>query len=155
ASGTYLAFSGGIFGAYPLSGEASKTGGDEIAFLAEYYRFSNGVEQDSTGKATTAGTGGTLPQNDFLVEAAYYNNDARVSVFGKFEMRATSFDNETAAQKAQNNTQWIGGGLKYYVLPGNNMNFTLAYQRILFPDSVSGAPSGDNEFTLQAQFFVY
>jgi hypothetical protein len=156
-SGTYYAASAGVFGAIPLSGDANKAGGDEIAFIAEYYRYSNGVVQDTSTppKTTTIPTGAVLPQNDFLVEAAYYNNDAKVSVFGKFEMRALSFDNITDGQKAANNQQWVGGGLKWYAVPGNNMNFTAFFQRILFPDSVTGAPSGANEFVLQAQYFVY
>lgn len=162
SSGTYWALSAGVYGAYPLSGENNKKGGDEIAFLAEYYRFDNGQVQDAAGVVSTPGTGTTLPQNDVLVEAAYYNNDAALSVFGKFEMRQLSLDNATAGQKAANNQQWIGGGIKYYVVPGSNqMNFTLFYQRILFPDSLvamgttAAAPSGANEFVLQAQLFYY
>src|SRR5262249_16714265 len=86
SSGTYWAVSAGVYGAYPLSGQNNKKGGDEIAFVAEYYRYDNGQQQDAAGVVTTPGTGGTLPQNDFLVEAAYYNNDASLAVFGKFDL---------------------------------------------------------------------
>jgi hypothetical protein len=148
SSGAYAAFSGGVFGAYPLSGEANKAGGDEIAFLGEFYRYDGGAS------STSAATSSLLAQNDFLLEAAYYNNDAKLSVFGKFEMRALS-GSPSDAQKATTNTQWFGGGLKYYVLPGNNCNFTLAFNRISFPDAAMGAPSGQNELTLQMQVFYY
>jgi len=162
SSGTYWAVSAGVYGAYPLSGQNNKKGGDEIAFVAEYFRYDNGQKQDATGAVTTPGTGGTLPQNDLLVEAAYYNNDAAISIFGKYELRNLALDNATAAQKAANNQQWVGGGLKYYVVPAaNNMNFTAFFQRIIFSDNLpamgttAAAPSGANEFVLQASLFFY
>ena len=137
----YLAFSAGVFGALPLAGEANPKGGDELAFLAEYYHYDGG---------TKPSVANLVNQNDFLGEVAYYNKDLKLSVFGKFEMKKVADD----VNKAQNQ-MWFGGGLKYYVLPGNNCNFTLAYNRIQFPDAASGAPDGQNDVTLQLQVFYY
>jgi hypothetical protein len=93
----------------------------------------------------------TLPkQIGFLGELGYYNKDANLSVFGKFEMKSVSdFDAQ--------NQMWFGAGLKYFIAT-NNMNFTLAWNRTTFPNKTltpTDNRSDANQFTLQAQFFYY
>jgi hypothetical protein len=140
----YLAFSGAIFGNWPLSGEANKAGGDEIAFIGQFYHYDGG---GTTGAVPTL-----LKQNDFLVEAAYYNKDLSLGIFGKFEMQKFTEDADKAG-----NTMWFGGGLRYYVSE-NVCHFTLAYNRVQFPDAPTsgmGAKNNTNEITLQTQFYYY
>jgi hypothetical protein len=107
---------------------------------------------------------GTYPavirQINLLGEAAYYKKKLKLSFFGKFEMRKISaaFPDE-ALPKANNNTMWIAGGLKYYVAE-QMMNFGLQYERVQFPDAVyPGAPAtaqaGANSVTVQMQVFLY
>jgi hypothetical protein len=139
----YLALSAAVFGSWPLAGEGRKDGGDEIAFLAQYYHYDGG--------GTTGAVPALAKQDDFLGEVAYYNKDLGFGVFGKFELQKFG-----EAAKA-GNTQWFGGGVRYYVYE-NVCNFTLAYNRARFPDaptSGTGARNATNEITLQTQFYYY
>ena len=83
-SDAYLAFSGAVFGAWPLAGEGQKAGGDEVAFQLQYFHYDGGGAQ---GAAPTL-----FKQDDFLGEVAYYNKDLGLSVFGKFEMQKFADD---------------------------------------------------------------
>lgn len=141
----YWAASGSIAGSWPLSGEASKTGGDEVSFVLQYYHYQGG------GTAPTL-----LKQNDFLGEVAYYNKDASFSIFGKFEYQKFSDDVVVAGVSGPNpnNTYWVGGGIKYYIWE-NFCNFTVAFNRQQFPDASSTQHNGANEFTFQTQVFYY
>lgn len=139
----YFAVSAALFGNFPLAGEPTKAGGDEIGFLAQYYHYDGG---GAAGAVPTL-----LKQDDFLGEVAYYEKDLGFGLFGKFEMQKFG-----EAAKA-GNTQWFGGGVRYYVYE-NICNFTLAYNRVQFPDaptSGAGAKNATNEITLQTQFYYY
>jgi hypothetical protein len=135
----YKAFSATAYGSFPL-GEATKEGGDEIAFEVLYSHFDGG---GAMGAAPTL-----LEQNDLNAEAIYVNKDLALGVFGKFEMQKFAAD---AAQAG--NTNWFGGGLKYFVKE-NFCNFTLAYVRAMFPDAPA-TKNGTNELTLQLQVYYY
>ncbi len=146
---SYYGISAGVFGAYPLAGDPSPKGGDEIAYEAEFYRYDGGVPSPGgTGSATFA-----IPkQNDFNVEVAYYNKDASLGVFGKFEL--AKYDDDSKALGAAGSKMWIGGGVKYFVQE-SLCNFTLFYQRTQFPDADDTKVNGVNQFTLQLQAFYY
>src|SRR5215468_2818136 len=135
----YSAFNAVVYGSYPLAGDASKDGGDEIAFEAMYQHFDGG------------GTTGAVPtlfkQNDVNVDAQYYNKDLSLGVFGKFEMQ--KFDDPNTA----GDTFWVGGGLKYFVREAY-CNFTLAYFRAIFPNKPA-TRNDTNELTLQLQVYLY
>lgn len=136
----YSAFSATVYGSYPLAGDASKDGGDEIAFEAMYQHFDGGG---------TAGAAPTLfAQNDFNVEAQYYNKGLSLGVFGKFELQKFADDPNTAGD-----TTWVGGGLKYFVRQAY-CNFTLAYLRAIFPNKPA-TKNDTNELTLQLQVYLY
>jgi Phosphate-selective porin O and P len=149
---TYFGASGAIAGSWPLSGEASKTGGDEISFVLQYYRYQGGPSAADMVAAPNLVPGAPSKQNDFLGEVGYYNKDASLSVFGKFEMQRFADD----ALKG-GNFYLFGGGIKYYIWE-NFCNFTLAYNRQQFPDAPTtgtGARNSTNEITFQTQIFYY
>lgn len=139
----FLAFSGAVFGAIPLSGEADpKNGGDELAFMGEFYRYDGGGV-----------FGAALPkQNDVSAEVGYYNKEAKLSVFGRFEMRKV--DSDDPLVKNTGNALWFGGGLKYYLAEGA-ANVTLAYLRSQFPDKIEAAVNDTNQFTVQLQLAYF
>ncbi len=136
----YRAFSAGVFGDWPLSGEARPEGGDEILFVTEYYHYDGG--QTFPGVALAS-------QNDLDAEVAYYNKGLRSSIFGKLELQKYSDDANQAA-----NRRWLAGGIKYFVWE-SYCNLTLFYQRIDFPDADPGMVNGTNQFTLQLQVSYY
>ncbi len=138
----YSALSAGVWGNWPLSGEASPTGGDELAFIGEFYRYDGGETFANIAE-----------QNDFLVEAAYYNKGANASVFARFEMQQFA-DDAVGESGAAGNKRWFGGGIKYF-LAENSFNFTLAYQRVQYPDADGSAVNDTNQFTLQMQAFYF
>ena len=137
----YRAFSGSAFAAIPLGG-ASPTGGDEIAALVQYIHYD--------GRDAVAAIG---EQNDVLAELAYYNKAANVSLFGKAETQRFA-DDELMTAGAAGNKIWFGGGLKYYLAEAR-ANFTLAYQRLQFPEADSAAVNATNQLTLQMQLFYF
>ncbi len=150
----FLGFSGAAFINYPLSGRGDPRGGDEIVALAQFAYYDGGTDPNDLTKAPTYSA--IRKQTDYLVEAAYYNKDAKISVFGKFEYRklSSSFD-PTITQLA--NTIWIAGGLKYYIAPANLCNVGIQYERIQLPDATSTAASGTgtNNVTVQMQFLLF
>lgn len=151
----YYGLSAAAFINYPLSGSGNPKGGDEIAALLQFGRYDGGYRSDATGAPTNAGTyPNILKQMNYLAELAYYNQAAKVSVFGKYEMRKIS-DDYIAAYKASGNQTWIQGGLKYYLAPANLMNITLAYERINNDDAPSGQQGGTNNVTLAWQTILY
>jgi hypothetical protein len=156
AKNAYKGFSAAAFVNYPLAGSGDPKGGDEIVALLQFGLYDGGLTTDPTTFATT--NPGTYPnvlkQNNFLAEAAYYNKELKISLFGKFEMRKVD-DSYPAALKAASNVSWIAGGLKYYVAPANLLNFGLQYERITFADAPATAQSGTNNFTLQMQLLLY
>src|SRR5262249_14973783 len=143
----YWAASANAFLSWPLNGPDPK-GGDEVAALVQFIHFDGG-----NGSTPPNPTAAIATQNDILVEAQYYNNDLKGSVFAKFETRMPSDE----AQKPANHILWFGGGLRYFI-KDNNCNFTLAYNRAQYPDAPSsgaGARNATNQFTLQVQFYYY
>jgi hypothetical protein len=138
----YSALSAGVWGNWPLSGEASPDGGDELAFIGEVYRYDGGETFVNIAE-----------QNDLLVEAAYYNKGANASLFARFEMQQFA-DDAVGESGVAGNKRWFGGGIKYF-LAENSFNFTLAYQRIQFPDADDDAVNATNQFTLQMQAFYF
>ena len=152
SKGAYTGVSGAVFINYPLNG-VSKTGGDEIVGLLQGGLYDGGAGVPPA--ATSPGTySAVLKQFDFLAEGAYYNHAAKMSVFGKYEMRTISSD-YPAATKSGGNITWIAGGLKYYVAPANLLNFGVQYERIIFPDALAGLQSGTNNVTVQMQMVLY
>jgi hypothetical protein len=156
----YFGVSSAAFINYPLSGAADpQNGGDELVALAQFGYYDGGgkIPVDITMPGTYPAV---IRQINILGEAAYYNKNAKLSFFGKFEMRKiyAAFPDE-ALPKANNNAMWIAGGLKYYVAE-QMMNFGLQYERVQFPDAVyPGAPAtaqaGANNLTVQMQVFLY
>ena len=151
----YMGISGAAFMNLPLSGQASRTGGDELAATVQVGYYDGGFTTTAAGVPTNEGTyPNVLKQMNLLGEAAYYNHAGRFSVFGKYEMRKIS-DDYVAALKAASNVTWIQGGLKYYLGPANTMNFTLAYERIISNDAPSTQQGGTNNVTLAWQTILY
>lgn len=142
AATAHKAVSAGVFGSWPLSGAASPTGGDELAFVAEYFRYDGGTAFPAIRK-----------QNDALAEIAYYNKALKTSVFGKFELQKFASDTVGASGIA-GNKRWFGGGFKYFVAE-NNLNFTLAYTRTQYPDADASAVNDTNQLTLQMQAYYH
>lgn len=136
----YAAFSATVYGSYPLAGDANKDGGDEIAFEAMYQHYDGG---GATGAVPTL-----LAQNDFNVDAQYYNKDLSLGVWGKFEIQKFADDPNTVGD-----TTWVGGGLKYFVRE-TYCNFTLAYFRAIFPNKPA-TRNDTNELTLQMQVYLF
>ena len=138
----YSAVSAGVWGNWPLAGSPSPDGGDEIAFILEGYRYDGGE------------TFAAIPeQNDVMAELAYYNKGANASVFARLELQ--NFADDAAAEAGTAGTkQWFGGGIKYFVAE-NSFNFTLAYQRVQYPDADDAAVNPTNQFTLQMQAFYF
>jgi hypothetical protein len=148
----YYGVSGAVFINYPLSGTASRTGGDELAALLQFGYYDGGLTTTAAGVTTNPGTyPNVLKQTNYLAEAAYYNNAGKFSVFGKFEMRKIS-DDYIAALKAASNQTWIAGGLKYYLAPAN---LTLQYERIINNDAPGTQQGGTNNLTLAWQTILY
>ncbi|MGZ6125559.1 MAG: hypothetical protein ACXWLR_11405, partial [Myxococcales bacterium] len=159
----YYGFSAAAFINYPLSGTPSKTGGDEIAALAQFGYYDGGFRQNTTTPFAPTNPGtypNTLKQMNYLAEAAYYNHALRFSVFGKFEKRKVDDDYAAPLKAAAGlgNQTWIAGGLKYYLAPANLMNLTLQFERTLFDsvDLISATQQGaTNTVTLAWQTILY
>ncbi|HKA86450.1 MAG TPA: hypothetical protein VKE22_02255 [Haliangiales bacterium] len=138
----YWAASANVFAAIPLDGNP-KEGGDEVAGFAQYLHL-DGSE--------TVAAAALQAQNDLLVEAAYYNRDTKLSVFGKFEGRFYAAE----ATKVLNQL-WFGGGVKYH-LYDNGCNFTLRYERSSYPNAPTtgtGARNSTNQITFAIQALYY
>ena len=156
----YFGISSAAFINYPLTGAADPlNGGDELVALAQFGYYDGGgkIPVDITMPGTYPAV---IRQINLLGEAAYYNKNLKLSLFGKFEMRRiyAAYPDE-ALPKANNNAMWIAGGLKYYVAE-QMMNFGLQYERVLFPDAFyPGAPSttqsATHNVTVQMQLFLY
>jgi len=150
----YKGFSAAAFINYPLSGQGSPRGGDEIVGLLQFGYYDGGLRQAGAAP-TELGTYPTvLKQTNYLAEAGYYNHSSRFSVFGKFEFRKISDDYVHAFKEAGNQT-WIAGGLKYYVGPFNFMNFAVQYERIVNNDAPTTQQRGTHNFTFQMQTLLY
>jgi hypothetical protein len=138
----YWAASGTAYAAIPLHGADPKNGGDEIGGQVEFLHFHN-------GRIPTAALG---RQNDLLVELGYYNNDAKFSVYGKFEGRF--FDSAVALAPGvtldAQNTRLFGGGVKYFVAK-ELANLALQYNFTQFPNQPSTARNSTNVIQLQLQ----
>ncbi len=145
-------FSVGVFGDWPLSGESDiKNGGDELAFVAEFYHYDGGARPGSTPPGTGTYPVTVLPrQNDVYAEVSYYNKELKLGAFGKFE----GFWFTDTGVDANNRIQ-IAGGLKYFVHEVF-ANFVLQYQRIQFTNlPATTTTNNSNQITLQAQLFYY
>jgi hypothetical protein len=114
----YFATSATLYGTIPLKGADPKNGGDEIGGQIEYLHFHGGgaAPPSALGKRDAA-----------LVELGYYNKNAKISVFGKYE--GTFIE---GIQEALN-TNVIAGGLKYFIAEAA-ANITLQYNYTMFPN---------------------
>jgi hypothetical protein len=149
----YKGFSAAVFINYPLSGSPNPKGGDELVGLLQFGLYDGGAS------ATNPGTyPNVVKQQNYLAEAAYYNKNLQLSVFGKYEARKIS-DDFPLLKPALNQT-WLAFGLKYYVAPFNLLNFGLQYERITNTDAPSGPTppaqqGGTNNITFQMQMILY
>lgn len=136
----YFATSATAFAAIPVHGGNPKAGDDELGGQVEYLHFHNGrIPVAAMGK-----------QDDLYIDLGYYNRDAKLSVFGKFEGRF--FDKDTLIGPGitldVNNTRLFGGGLKYFFAEAA-ANLTLQYSFTQFPNQPSTTRNSTS--TIQAQ----
>lgn len=149
----YMGISAAAFVNYPLNGKDAK-GGDEIVATVQWGMYDGGMVDPAAPTASAPTYPNVLKQQNFLVEAAYFNKGLKASVFGKFEMR--SVDGGYAdAVKAASNVSWIAAGLKYYFAPANMFNIGLQYERTTFGDAPATAQSATNSLALQLQMVLY
>lgn len=136
----YFATSATAYAAIPVNGADPKKGGDEVGGQVEYLHFHN-------GRLPLAAI---AQQDDVYVDLGYYNRDAKLSVFGKFEGRF--FDSGIVIGPGVtldvNNTRLYGGGVKYFFAEAA-ANLTLQYSYTQFPNQPSTARNSTN--TIQAQ----
>jgi len=117
----YFATSATLFAAIPIKGADPKNGGDEFGGQFEYLHFHGG------GLAPGSQVSLLGKRDAVLAELGYYNKNAKLSVFGKFE---GLFQNGAADVT---DSQLYGGGLKYFVAEAI-CNLTLQYSFITFPN---------------------
>jgi hypothetical protein len=154
----YVGISGAAFINYPLSGAASPKGGDELVGLLQIGYYDGGLTTSPAGVPTNVGSyTNILKQVNYLAEAAYFNRDAKVSFFGKFEKRVYSGDYPTAFKAAFPipAQTWIAGGIKYYIAPANLFNLALQYEHISNDDAPATQQSGTHNVTFQMQAILY
>jgi hypothetical protein len=135
----YFATSATAFAAIPIKG-ASPAGGDEVGGQVEYLHFHGGRAAPASGLGK---------QNALLVELGYYNKEAKLSLFGKFEGR---FFDGTGADV--NNTRLFGGGLKYFFAEAI-ANVTLQYNFAQTPNIPSTMRNSTNQLLLQLQLAYF
>jgi hypothetical protein len=147
-SNPYFATSATGFVALPIHG-ADPKGGDEVAGQVEYLHYHNGR------LPLTA----LQKQDDLLVEASYYNNAAKASVFAKFEGRFLADDEFIAPTVPYStlSTRVYAGGFKYF-LAYQYANITLQYSLTQSPNAPKELATGgaltrynQNNVTLQLQ----
>jgi hypothetical protein len=136
----YFATSATLFAAIPVKGPNPKDGGDEVGGQVEFLHFHGG---------RLAPAAGLLKQNDLLVELGYYNKEAKLSLFGKFEGR---FYDGTGVDV--NNTRLFGGGLKYFFAE-SIANVTLQYNFAQTPNIPSTMRNSTNQLLLQLQLAYF
>jgi hypothetical protein len=127
--GAYRAWSASVAANFPVHD------GDEIGGQLQYIYY------DGRQKFLTIAA-----QNDFLLEAAYYNRQAKLQPFVKYDSQ-----NFVAAANHAKNIDRYGAGVNYYI-HGQNLKWTMQYLRVL-PAGVSLAPG--NELGVQLQLFYY
>jgi hypothetical protein len=128
--GSYRGYSANIAAAIPVRK------GDEVAGQFQY------VHYDGQAKFTA------IPlQNDFLVEAGYYDHKVKIQPFVKYEAQAF-----TAAANASKDINRFGLGANYYI-HGQNLKWTCQYLRALPRNGSPLKPT--NEFTVQLQFMYF
>jgi hypothetical protein len=137
-SDPYFATSATAFAAIPVHGADPKNGGDEFGGQIEYLHFHGG------GAPPASGLG---KRNDMLIEAGYYNRDAKLSVFGKFE--GVWIDGSHVG-----NTQLYGGGLKYFLAEAI-ANVTLQYSMTQYPHALPMTRNTANLIQLQLQLAYF
>jgi hypothetical protein len=117
----YFATSATVFAAIPINGVDPKNGGDEIGGQVEFLHFHGG------GAAVGSPASGLGKRNGVLAELGYYNKEAKVSGFAKFE--GVFIDGPADVL----NTQLIGVGLKYFLAEAI-ANITLQYNYTMYPN---------------------
>lgn len=152
----YFGISGAAFINYPLNG-ANPRGGDEIVGLLQFGYYDGGLRGTLAAPTNFGSYPLVLKQTNYLAEAGYYNQDLKMSFFGKFEMRKISEDYDLAFRQAAPTPSqlWVAAGLKYYVGPANFMNFTLQYERVNNTDAPDSEQKGTNNITFQMQTILY
>jgi len=127
----YFATSATAYASIPLNGADPKNGGDEVGGQVEYLHFHGG------GAGSPAALG---KRNGLLVEAGYYNKDAKLSVFGKFEGVFLEGNNALMLPNNILDTRLFGGGIKYFFAE-SLFNLTLQYNFTQFPNQDSNTPA--------------
>jgi hypothetical protein len=117
----YFATSATLFAAIPLKGADPKNGGDEFGGQVEYVHFHGG------GLAPSSQVSALGKRDGLLVEAGYYNKNAKLSVFGKFE--GLFLDGPTDVL----DSRIYAGGFKYFIAEAA-CNLTLQYSFTAFPN---------------------
>jgi hypothetical protein len=127
----YKAFAGDAFLSYPFGANGMTLAGTYIYYNGDTF-FP------------------TLPkQNTFEVEGGYHFTDAKITPWGKFEIR--KFDTETAA--FQNDRRFQVGGT--YYIAAHNLNVKLAYTRGTFNQLAPLPTLEQNGVTMQLQGYYY
>jgi len=106
--------------------------GDEIAGQFPYIPYDGGTKFTA------------IPDQNFLVEAAYFLHRAKVQPFLKYEPQAFA-----AASNASKHVNRFGAGASYYI-KCQSLKWTTQYLRCLPQNGSPLKPS--NEFALQLQF---
>jgi hypothetical protein len=128
--GAYRSYSANIANQTPVRG------GDEVGLNLQYLHFDGGTKFL------------TIPdQNNFLAEAGYYIHKAKIQPFGKFETQRF-----VAPVNSTKDIDRCGAGANYYIR-GQNLKWTVQYQRALPQNGSPLKPA--NEFTLQLQAFYF
>jgi hypothetical protein len=128
--GSYRGYSANIAAAIPIRK------GDEVAGQFQYIRY------DGRDKFIS------IPlQNDFLVEAGYFDHRVKIQPFVKYEAQAFA-----AAANASKDISRFGMGANYYI-HGQNLKWTGQYLRALPQNGSPLKPA--NEFTVQLQFMYF
>jgi hypothetical protein len=137
----YFATSATLAAAIPIHGADPKNGDDEVGGQVEYLHFHGG------GVAPGSAVSALNKRDALLAEIGYYNKNAKLEVFGKFE---GVFLPEAA--KA-GNSRIFGVGLKYF-LAEQIANLTLMYsltQAPDLPDAAAATRNDSNAIQLQLQ----
>jgi hypothetical protein len=143
----YFATSATAFAAIPINGTDPKNGGDEVGGQVEYLHFHGG------GAAVGSAASALGKRDGLLVEAGYYNKEAHVSGFAKFEGVFLQGNNAAGTPNNVGDTRLFGVGLKYFLAEAA-ANITLQYNYTMYPNQPDMNPGRVAGSTIQAQLQV-